>query len=120
VTWDLHETQKQSDDSVPKTAPPPQQQAPPPPPPPVCVMFSSMEQSERERCARLVQQLGATASSTPHYDADATHIVVGRPVRVFHHNRQVNRKWINSVVLNSLVAVTLIGVVTHKSRCGCW
>ena len=77
VTWDLHETQKPTLQTQ------------------LCVMFSSMEHAERERCARIIEQLGGIVSTTPCYDPQATHIVVAKPVR--------NEKLVSSIAAGKWV-----------------
>lgn len=62
VVWDLLEVAKDT-------------------PPRYCIMFSTMDQSDRDKYSKIIEALGGKVSTLNYYDSSATHIVVVRPVR---------------------------------------
>jgi len=50
-------------------------------PPRYCIMFSTMDQSDRDKYSKTIEALGGKVSTLNYYDSSATHIVVVRPVR---------------------------------------
>lgn len=77
ITWDLHETIHGA--SQPASGGTTTQSADEPVSPPVYrVVFSTMDQEQREHCTAVVEQLGGTVLNPTHYDPMLTHIVVSR------------------------------------------
>ena len=78
VTWDLQDTQK-----------------PAAPKKPYCIVFSTMDQADRDRNMLIVESLGGVVSRLNCYDPEMTHIVVVKPVR--------NEKLVSSIAAGKWV-----------------